>query len=185
MYPLQTRHKQWKLHLILTLVGMGLNIGVPLLLLPFWHAVLFVFISQVVTGNYLVASFAFNHKAMPKIEPGTKLSWIRLQAQTACNVNGGVFPRLMSYLLGGLNLQIEHHLWPRLPYYRLWEVQAIVQPEVERLGIEYTSKSFLAAQWSVLMELHRLGYWERKKLPRFIRQLLGDCKRDTNPVYAE
>ena len=67
---------------------------------------------QAVFGLYMGCSFAPNHKGMPIIEPDEKLDYLRRQVLTSRNVRGGWF---IDQLLGGLNYQIEHHLFPSMP----------------------------------------------------------------------
>jgi fatty acid desaturase len=51
------------------------------------------------------------HKGMPLIPPDTKLNFAHRQIVTSRNVSGGV---LLTFVLGGLNYQIEHHLFPAM-----------------------------------------------------------------------
>ena len=49
---------------------------------------------------------------MPIVDPDQKLSFVRRQVITSRNVAGGWFTNVS---LGGLNFQIEHHLFPNMP----------------------------------------------------------------------
>ena len=70
-----------------------------------------------VFGFYMGSSFAPNHIGMPLVSPRLKLDFLRRQVLMSRNISGG---RLMSILMGGLNHQIEHHLFPSMarPYLR-------------------------------------------------------------------
>ena len=57
-------------------------------------------------------SFAPNHKGMPVLSAGHTLDFLRKQVLTSRNIRGGWF---VDILLGGLNYQIEHHLFPSMP----------------------------------------------------------------------
>ena len=72
----------------------------------------FIALQQAVFSVYLGCSFAPNHKGMPIVESDSGLSFARRQVVTSRNVTGG---RLINLLLGGLNYQIEHHLFPSMP----------------------------------------------------------------------
>jgi fatty acid desaturase len=87
-------------------------------------AVVFVVLQQAVFSVYLGLSFAPNHKGMPLVDPGSGLSFARRQVITARNVSGGRFTCLM---LGGLNFQIEHHLFPSMPRPNLHRAQTLVR----------------------------------------------------------
>jgi fatty acid desaturase len=80
--------------------------------LPLPEAVAFIVVQEAVFSLYLGCSFAPNHKGMPVIDEGSGMSFAARQIVTARNVSGG---RLTGFILGGLNYQIEHHLFPTMP----------------------------------------------------------------------
>jgi fatty acid desaturase len=87
-------------------------------------AVVFIVIQQAVFSVYLGCSFAPNHKGMPIVDPEQRLSFVRRQVISSRNVAGGWFTNV---LLGGLNFQIEHHLFPNMPRPNLSRAQSIVR----------------------------------------------------------
>jgi fatty acid desaturase len=87
-------------------------------------AVAFILIQQAVFSVYLGCSFAPNHKGMPIVDPELELSFVRRQVISSRNVAGGWFTNLA---LGGLNFQIEHHLFPSMPRPNLARAQSIVR----------------------------------------------------------
>ncbi len=87
-------------------------------------ALAFIVVQQSVFSLYLGCSFAPNHKGMPLIDGDTEMSFVRRQVITARNVTGG---RLTTLLLGGLNYQIEHHLFPTMPRPNLRRAQPIIR----------------------------------------------------------
>src|SRR3984957_644836 len=102
----------------------ALYLTVVLWVLSPLKALAFVAIQQGVFSLYLGISFAPNHKAMPLIKPGTAAGYARRQVTTARNIRGG---RLTTFMLGGLNYQIEHHLFPSMPRPNLRRVQGMVR----------------------------------------------------------
>ena len=84
----------------------------------------FIALQQAVFSIYLGCSFAPNHKGMPIVESDSGLSFARRQVVTSRNVAGG---RFINLLLGGLNYQIEHHLFPNMPRPNLARAQAMVR----------------------------------------------------------
>ena len=72
-------------------------------------AVVFIIVQQGLFGLYLGCSFAPNHKGMPILDAADQSDFLRRQALTSRNVRGGW---LTDFALGGLNYQIEHHLFP-------------------------------------------------------------------------
>jgi fatty acid desaturase len=124
------------------------------LLLPPVKAVLFIAVHQALMGVYLGCSFAPNHKGMPVLAPGQKLDYLRKQVLTSRNVAGG---RWVDFLLGGLNYQIEHHLFPNMPRPNLRRAQALVQDFCTRHGIPYSQCGLLRSYTEVLRHLHQVG----------------------------
>lgn len=103
-------------------------------------AVAFIVVQQAVFSVYLGCSFAPNHKAMPMVDPDSGLSFVRRQVLTSRNVVGGRFTGL---LLGGLNLQIEHHLFPSMPRPNLMRAQSMVKAFCRENGLNYREDGFL------------------------------------------
>jgi fatty acid desaturase len=110
--------------LLLALHAAGYLTIVLLVLSPL-KALAFVAVQQAIFSIYLGLSFAPNHKGMPVLDTDTKMGFARRQVITARNITGG---RLVTFLLGGLNYQIEHHLFPTMPRPNLARAQSIVQP---------------------------------------------------------
>src|SRR5262249_13634203 len=97
--------------------------------LVFWvlspvKAVVFIVVHQALVGFYLGASFPPNHKGMPILGADDKSSFLHRQVLTSRNIRGG---RLVDLALGGLNYQIEHHLFPSMPRPHLRLAQPIVR----------------------------------------------------------
>jgi fatty acid desaturase len=69
-------------------------------------------------------------------------------------VRGGWFTDL---LLGGLNYQIEHHLFPNMPRANLHRARALVRSYCAAHGITYTETTLLASYAPVVRHLHALG----------------------------
>ena len=84
-------------------------------------AVVFVLVHQGLFGLYLGCSFAPNHKGMPILTANDDSDFLRRQVLTSRNVRGGW---LTDLALGGLNYQIEHHLFPSMPRPNLRHAQA-------------------------------------------------------------
>ncbi|MGL5911057.1 MAG: acyl-CoA desaturase, partial [Phycicoccus sp.] len=96
------------------------------------RAVAFVVVHQAVLGVYLGSVFAPNHKGMPLLGEQDRLDFLRRQVRTSRNVTGG---RWVDAAFGGLNLQVEHHLFPGMPMPHLRRARPIVQRYCAELGI--------------------------------------------------
>jgi fatty acid desaturase len=117
-------------------------------------ALVFLAIQQGVWGLYMGCSFAPNHKGMPTIPAGLTLDYLRRQVLTTRNVRGGVFT---DFLLGGLNYQVEHHLFPSMPRANLRKAQPIVRAYCENLQVSYTETSLVGSYVAALRHLNRVG----------------------------
>ena len=76
------------------------------------QALAFIVVQQGLFGLYLGCAFAPNHKGMPTLTQADQLDFLRRQVLTSRNVRGSW---LVDLVLGGLNYQIEHHLFPNMP----------------------------------------------------------------------
>lgn len=114
----------------------------------------FLGVQLAVFGIYMGSSFAPNHKGMPLIPKGLEVDFLRRQVLTSRNITGG---RLMNWAMGGLDLQIEHHLFPRMPSANLRKVQPIVKEFCAERGITYTETNLLRSYGIIIRYLNRVG----------------------------
>lgn len=123
----------------------------PFLVLTPWQALAFLAVHQAVFGFYMGCSFAPNHKGMPALTPAEEKDYLRRQVLTSRNVRGG---RFVDTLLGGLNYQIEHHLFPSMPRPNLRRAQQIVAEFCAERGVRYVETGLLDSYRQVLRHLH-------------------------------
>ncbi|MEV7006338.1 acyl-CoA desaturase [Streptosporangium sp. NPDC051022] len=122
--------------------------------LPPGTAVAFLLVHQAVFGLYLGCTFAPNHKGMPMPTDEDELDFLRRQVLTSRNVRGGW---VVDTVLGGLNYQIEHHLFPGMPTPNLRRAQPIVRRYCEELEIPYLECGLFASYGQALRHLHEVG----------------------------
>ncbi len=118
------------------------------------QAVAFAGVHQAVWGLYLGSTFAPNHKGMPIIAADEHLDFLRRQVLTSRNVRGGPFT---DFALGGLNYQIEHHLFPNMPRRSLRRAQPIVRAHCRALGLPYCETSLIGSYRLALAHLSAIG----------------------------
>ena len=118
------------------------------------QAVVFVVVHQGLWGVYMGLAFAPNHKGMPVIPAGRRLDHLHKQVLTSRNVLGG---RVLDLAMGGLNYQVEHHLFPRMPRPYLRRAQPIVQAFCTAHDLPYTRTGPLRSYAEVLRHLHAVG----------------------------
>ncbi|RII15065.1 Stearoyl-CoA 9-desaturase [Streptomyces sp. YIM 130001] len=139
---------------LLLLVHAAAYFGVVLLVLPPLKALLFVLVQQGLFGLYLGSSFAPNHKGMEMLSPNQRLDFLRSQVLTSRNVRGGV---VTDFLLGGLNHQIEHHLFPSMPTSALPRARTLVRAHCTDLDLPYAETGLVDSYRQTLRHLHEVG----------------------------
>jgi fatty acid desaturase len=118
------------------------------------RAVGFLVVHQGLLGLYLGCAFAPNHKGMPILTNDDQLDFLRRQVLTSRNVAGS---RLVDWLLGGLNYQIEHHLFPTMPRPHLRRAQPLIRAFCEEHGLAYAEASLVGSYAQALRHLHAVG----------------------------
>lgn len=122
--------------------------------LPLGMAFAFIGVQLAVFGIYMGASFAPNHKGMPIIPKDAKLDFFSKQVLTSRNISGGWWA---SALFGGLNYQVEHHLFPNMPRPHLAKTREIVREYCRTLDVPYTETTVLQSYAIVVRYLNRVG----------------------------
>jgi fatty acid desaturase len=128
-------------------------LGAVFVVLPWPKAIAFIAVHQCLWGLYMGCSFAPNHKGMATMSAGDTTEFLRRQVMTSRDVGG----RGANAALGGLNYQIEHHLFPTMPRPNLRRAQPIVRAFCEANGIGYESCSLARSYAEVLRHLHAVG----------------------------
>ncbi|WP_433262102.1 fatty acid desaturase family protein [Micromonospora vinacea] len=128
--------------------------GAVFLVLSVPQAVVFILVNQALFGLYLGSSFAPNHKGMPILGEADDLDYLRRQVLTSRNVRGG---RLLDAVLGGLNYQIEHHLFPSMPRPNLRHAQPLIRKFCTDHDIAYHETTLIQSWSQALAHLRAIG----------------------------
>ena len=110
-------------------------IALAFLVLAPEKALVFLAVELAVFGLYMGSAFAPNHIGMPLVSARLKLDFLRRQVLMSRNISGGP---LVSIFMGGLNFQIEHHLFPSMARPNLHKAQALVSAYCVANGVPYT-----------------------------------------------
>jgi fatty acid desaturase len=182
-FRFMTQHQVWFFFPVLSLVGLALQANsikflftgkaphrtaeIVLLLLhytwyfgliftfmPVWQGVIFILIHKFATGLYLGSIFAPNHKGMLITEHGSEMDFLSRQVLTARNVRANP---IIDYWYGGLNYQIEHHLFPSMPRRHLGEAQRVVRAYCTQHGISYHETGFMQSYREILGYLYEIS----------------------------
>jgi fatty acid desaturase len=152
--------KYHKLEIALFILHFTWFFGLAFTALSGWQAIAFVAIQQALFGLYLSSVFAPNHKGMPMIPEDSVMDFLQLQVVTARNVRSHP---ITDFWYGGLNYQIEHHLFPTMARNKLREAQGIIRDYCEETGVPYYETSILQSYAEILTYLHEISAVLRKK----------------------
>ncbi len=148
------RPKGWQTEATLLLAHFALYFLAVFSALPFWQAIAFILVHKMTFGIYNSSVFAPNHKGMPVLPKDNHVDFLRKQVLTSRNI---IAHPVTDFWYGGLNYQIEHHLFPSMPRNRLREAQPIVVDFCRRKGISYHETSVLQSYREILEHLHEVS----------------------------
>jgi fatty acid desaturase len=146
------RYRVWEAALLM--IHVAGYLAVVFLVLSPVKAVVFILVQQGLFGLYLGSSFAPNHKGMPILDADDQTDFLRRQVITSRNVRGGW---LTDFALGGLNYQIEHHLFPSMPRPNLRHAQSLVAAFCQQQELPYCQTSLVGSYAQALRYLNSVG----------------------------
>jgi fatty acid desaturase len=135
-------------------IRLGGLLALVFLVLPPGKAIAFLAVQLAVFGLYMGSSFAPNHIGMPLVSAKLKLDFLRRQVLMSRNITGGP---LVSIFMGGLNYQVEHHLFPSIARPHLRKIQPLVAAYCAAEGVPYTQTSLWSAYRAVIGYLNTVG----------------------------
>jgi fatty acid desaturase len=142
------------IEMIFLAIRLGGVVGLVFLVLPPGKAAVFLAVQLAVFGLYLGSTFAPNHIGMPLVSPKLKLDFLRRQVLMSRNISGGWW---MSIFMGGLNYQIEHHLFPSMARPHLRRARPLIRAYCAAQGVPYTQTTLWQAYRSVINYLNTVG----------------------------
>ena len=145
--------KRW-VEMGMLLPRLAIYVALIFVMLPVGMAFAFLGVQLAVFGVYMGASFAPNHKGMPLLPHDSKVDFLRRQVLTSRNIRGN---RVMDSFMGGLNYQIEHHLFPNMPRPHLKHAQKLAKAYCVEHSIPYTETSLVQSYGIVIRYLNRVG----------------------------
>jgi linoleoyl-CoA desaturase len=137
--------------------------GIPLLVHSVAAVLIYYVIAGLVAGIVLSVVFQLAHCVeeaefpSPPENPGyIERPWAVHQAETS--VDFARRSRVVAWLLGGLNFQIEHHLFPRISHVNYPALSRLVEQTCRDFGVKYAEHpSFRAGMASHFRWLRRMG----------------------------
>ena len=120
---------------------------------PFWAMAMW-FVMMMSFGFFMGAAFAPHHKGMPLIEKDSKLDFFSRQVLTSRNIKGSW---LKDNLMGGLNYQVEHHLFPSMARPFLRKAHTIVAEYCRQNDITLVEMNLLSSYKVIMQHLNKVG----------------------------
>ena len=139
-------------------------LAVPIIVLPvaWWWVLIMFFIMHFVGGFTLTVIFQSAHVVptsaypLPDKEGNLQDSWAIHQMKTTADFSPD--SRIFSWCIGGLNYQIEHHLFPNICHVHYRKLSRIVREAAKEFGVPYhVQPSFISAVYSHGKMLKQLG----------------------------
>lgn len=151
-------NKQRALEWGLYLLHMVLSVGILVYTQGFWSMLAFIVVNQGLVGFILGSAFAPNHKGMPVLEREDTMDFLHRQVLTSRNISGSPFN---DFWYGGLNYQIEHHLFPTMPRRNLRKAQKIVKAFCQEHEIDYAETGIVGSYKAILQQLREVSQAQR------------------------
>ncbi|SDZ30191.1 fatty acid desaturase family protein [Herbiconiux ginsengi] len=150
--------KRRRVEIAFLLIRIGGFIALAFLVLSPGVAAAFLGVQLALFGFYMGSSFAPNHKGMPLVPKSMKLDFLRRQVMMSRNIRGN---RVLDVAMGGLNYQIEHHLFPSMPRPHLRRAAPIVAAYCRDREVPYLETGLFESYRIVLHYIDRVGLGDR------------------------
>jgi len=104
--------------------------------LPLSSALTVFIVLYLTLSAWLAFGFITNHLGCEvfNVQEAENMSWMELQMRTSRSLSGGMF---IHWFYGGLNTQIEHHLFPKAPRFNLLKIQNMTKEFAKKHNIKY------------------------------------------------
>jgi fatty acid desaturase len=142
------------IELLFMAVHVSIYLGFVVSLLGIWQGITFILVHQMLFGLYMGSIFAPNHKGMLVLTGNCTLDRLRQQVLTARNVKSHP---VTDFWFGGLNYQIEHHLFPHMARNKLKAAQATVKRFCQARSIPYCETGIIQSYRDTLRYLHHVS----------------------------
>jgi linoleoyl-CoA desaturase len=137
---------------------------IPMLILPFaWYWIMVFFITMHFTSGFILTIIFQTAHVVPTSEyplpdeNGTlENNWAVHQLYTTSNYSPK--NRVFSWFIGGLNYQVEHHLFPNISHVHYHKISKLVKDMANKYNLPYhVQPGFLKALWEHTIMLKKLG----------------------------
>ncbi|CAK4081887.1 unnamed protein product [Aphanomyces euteiches] len=122
--------------------------------MSFLQAISFIWVSQASCGLFLALVFSIGHNGMAVFDRDEKPDFWKLQVLTTRNVSGSWF---IDWFMGGLNYQVDHHLFPMVPRHHLPALNVLVKSLCKQYAVPYHETGFVDGLVEVVAKLKEIS----------------------------
>jgi fatty acid desaturase len=121
----------------------------------FGQAYLLHWVTLWIAGQYLFGHFSLSHTHTDTVEADENVNWVEYAVHHTVDIN----PQnpLINWIMGYLNCQVVHHLFPNMPQYKQPEVSRRLVKFCKENGLEYTVISYYEAWKRTFANLNEVG----------------------------
>lgn len=130
--------------------------------MPVTHAIVFFLTAQMSCGLMLALVFGLGHNGMAVYPADQRPDFWKLQVTTTRNVTSNLFT---DWFCGGLQYQVDHHLFPSLPRHNLGKVHKYVEQFCKEQGVTYHEANMWVGTIEVLQHLDKVAKEFVKEFP--------------------
>jgi fatty acid desaturase len=122
--------------------------------MPLSHAIMFYVLSQTLCGLFLAIVFGLGHNGMAVYPANERPDFWKLQVTTTRNVTSNLFT---DWFCGGLQYQVDHHLFPMVPRHNLRAVHVLVESFCKEHNVTYHETDMIVGTMEVLSHLNKVS----------------------------
>lgn len=115
-------------------------------------------------GIYIFGHFSTSHTHLPVIDSDQTKNWVRYAIEHTVDIS----PQndAVNWIMGYLNCQTLHHLWPQMPQYHQPEVSRRFEKFCKKWDLDYQITGYFEAMWTTFKNLDDVGiaYWNDEKV---------------------
>mmetsp|Transcript_25830 Transcript_25830/g.35512 ORF Transcript_25830/g.35512 Transcript_25830/m.35512 type:complete len:463 (+) Transcript_25830:102-1490(+) len=130
--------------------------------MPLFNAACYFLLAQTSCGLFLATVFGLGHNGMSVYPANQRPDFWKLQVTTTRNVTSNWF---VDWFCGGLQYQVDHHLFPMLPRHNLKQVHELVESFCKEQGVTYHEADMWVGTLEVLQHLSKVSVEFIKEFP--------------------
>lgn len=123
------------------------------------YSIGYFFLATCSSGLFLALVFGLGHNGMATYDASTRPDFWKLQVTTTRNITGGhgIPQCFVDWLCGGLQYQVDHHLFPMMPRHNLAKTHTLIESFCKEWGVQYHEADLVDGTVEVLQHLSKVS----------------------------